>query len=97
MQRSQTFHLYLVTDDEDGLDDDVDDDGGLLHRATLPAAIAIACNRVVGTAGDVGALKVVDSQTIMVYYLQQWIILPLLRRRRPCRASSRSASRRRGP
>ena len=64
--------MYLVTNDEDGLDDDVDDDGGLLHRAALPAAaIAIACNRVVGAAaGDVGALKVVDSQTIMLHYLR---------------------------
>ena len=73
-------HLYLVTNDEDGLDDDVDDDGGLLHRAALPAAIAIACNRVVGTAGDVGALKVVDSQTIMVFYVQQYsVIHPIVR------------------
>ena len=80
MQRSRTFHLYLVTDDEDGLDDDVDDDGGLLHRAALPTAIAIACNRVVGAAGDVGALKVVDSQTMMVFYVQQYsVIHPIVR------------------
>lgn len=75
VQRSRTsFHMYLVTDDEDGLDDDVDDDGGLLHRATLP------CNGVVGAAGDVGALKVVDSQTIMVFYVQQYsVIHPIVR------------------
>merc|ERR1719245_2271380 len=40
-------------DDEDGLDDDVEDDGGLLNLVFLPTA---AGNRVVGIAGDVGCL-----------------------------------------
>ena len=56
--------MYLVTNDEDGLDDDVDDDGGLLHGATLPAIAA--GGRVVGTAAHVGSLNVMRLSVVML-------------------------------
>ena len=55
--------MYLVTNDEDGLDDDVDDDGGLLHGATLSA---IAGDRVIGTAAHVGSLNVMRLSVVML-------------------------------
>ena len=46
---------YCLTNDEDGLDDDVDDDGGLLALlAVLP--LGGGDRRVVGLAGDVVVL-----------------------------------------
>ena len=48
---------YWLTNDEDGLDDDVDDDGGLLALLALLHIGGGGDRRVVGLAGDVVVLS----------------------------------------